>query len=750
MSKRITLGLLVDQLVSGYARLLIAGVEDWCRGHDANLIVFVGRVLQSPHGHEYQSNVIFEYIRPGTVDGLVMASGTQYSYLSRLQLQAYVSRFEGIPRVSIGIPLEGVPGVLIDNRSGILQAVEHLASAHRLRRIAFLVGPDTNEEAVLRRDAYREAVRKLGLADDDSLLIPGGDFTAAGARAALKARLDRDARPGFQGLLAANDEMAIAASQFLTERGHAVPRDVAVIGFDNIATAQVAVPPLTTVDQSLKAQGWQAADLAGRQARGEQVSPTVVLPVSLTVRTSCGCMPDDVVRLASLPVLPGRRGPIDAAAAARRCADALPAASRPGPAEQKALAALAAQYGTEAFLPTLHDALVSRMAGSEDLAPWPSLLSCLQRELIAAAHTPQEVAALALRFQEAGMLLSELERAREGRELTELRRHLRELRGVMEGLISVASADELMDDLTPQLARIDMRTCLIAVYSADVTHHRGESWVVPDHAELMLAVIDGTRLRGAEGFFSPARSLLPPSVPSRDRPSTRVATSMYFREEQIGYVVFEPGGCDPAIYETFCILLANVLKGSRLLAARKDAEERLRQVLAELEEYNQRLSGLSQTDELTGLYNRRAFISLGAQNLALARRMGRTGTVVFADVDYLKTINDSFGHEEGDVALGQAARILVTVFRNSDLVARLGGDEFSALAVGTAVDFPRTVRRRLDEALSEYNRQSGKSYQLSISIGSVAFKSSPGMGLEELLHRADEALYEEKRRKGRT
>ncbi|HTP58095.1 MAG TPA: GGDEF domain-containing protein, partial [Spirochaetia bacterium] len=432
--------------------------------------------------------------------------------------------------------------------------------------------------------------------------------------------------------------------------------------------------------------------------------------------------------------------------AVQRCVEALPAASRPGLVEQKALAALAAQSPPEAFLSTLQDALVSRMAGSEDLAPWRPLLSCLQRELIAAANTPQEVAALAARFQEARMLLSELERAREGRELTELRRHLRELRGVMEGLISVASADELMDDLTPQLGRIDLRTCLIAVYSADVTHHRGESWVVPDHAELMLAVIDGTRLRGAEGFFSPARNMVPPSVPASDRPSTRVATSMYFREEQIGYLVFEPGGCDPAIYETFCILLANVLKGSRLLAARKDAEERLRQVLAELEEYNQRLSGLSQTDELTGLYNRRAFISLGSQNLALARRMGRGGTVVFADVDYLKTINDSFGHEEGDVALVQAARILAKAFRNSDLVARLGGDEFSALSVGTAAGFRRTIRRRLDEGLLEYNRQSGKSYQLSISIGSVAFESSAGMDLEELLHRADRDLYKQKKK----
>lgn len=66
MKKRITLGIQIDQLVSGYARLLLAGVTAGSRDHDANLIVFSGRVLRSPLGHQYQNTVIFDYIRPGT------------------------------------------------------------------------------------------------------------------------------------------------------------------------------------------------------------------------------------------------------------------------------------------------------------------------------------------------------------------------------------------------------------------------------------------------------------------------------------------------------------------------------------------------------------------------------------------------------------------------------------------------------------------------------------------------------------
>jgi diguanylate cyclase (GGDEF)-like protein len=744
--------MLVDQLVSGYARLLIAGVQDWCKAHDANLVVFTGRVLQSPQGHEYQSNVIYEYIRPGTVDALVMASGTQDSYLSPSEFRSYIRRFDRIPRVSMGIRLDGVPSVLVDNRSGVRQAVEHLAGVHGLRRIAFLEGPDTNEEAVQRREAWQEAVADLRLEEDPSLLIQGGDFTQAGARAVMEARLDRDPRPGFQALIAASDEMAIAAVQVLTERGHAIPREIAVVGFDNITTAQFAAPSLTTVDQFLVGQGRAAADLAARLARGEEVPLVTVLPVHLALRTSCGCLPRDVAELESLPTtpgagrVPGARSSPDVPSLVERCIVQWPPATSSAP-ERGLVESLVRRSGSGDFLPALHEALNAAAAARADLAAWGTLLATIQREMISQAPTPEEATQLWSQFQKARLLLSELQRAEQGGRLADMRSHLRELRGIMEGLISVASIEELMDDLAPELGRIDIATCLIALYDAEVVHGRKDEWNTPERAQLMLAVVQGRRLREAEKEFSPARALLPADLLPAGQRHVLVATAMYFREEQIGYVLFEPGERDPAIYETFCVLLSNVLKGSRLLRARQQVEERLRQVLVELEEYNQRLSGLSQTDELTGLYNRRAFLSLGGQNLALARRMRRAGTVFFADLDDLKMINDSFGHDEGDRAIQQAARILTETFRHVDLVARLGGDEFSILAVDTAADFTQVIRGRLDAALAEHNAREGKPYRLSVSIGSVTFDSTSDVGLEGLLRRADEILYAEKKRR---
>lgn len=751
MKKRVTLGIQIDQLVSGYARLLITGVMAGCREQDANLIVFSGRVLRSPLGYQYQNTVIFDYIRPGTIDALVMATGTQCTYQSTAEFREYTRRFGGIPLVSVGIRMEGVPSILIDNRIGVLEAMEHLVEKHGCRRIAYLRGPEQNPEADARFAAYREAVRARGLADDPELCI-AGDFNTAGARLAMHAYLSRHHAPDFQALVAANDDMAMAAAQVLAERGFAVPRDVAIIGFDNILTSQFALPPVTTVDQSLREQGRAAVDVAMRLLRAEQVPPSLTLPTRLVLRTSCGCLPRSVVELGALSVGPGRSGALpDARAISDRCrvrlADQESAAA--DRVSRGVLIPLIASAGTDDFLRALHDMLSEDIARKVDTSDWHVLLNALQEELISLAETTAEVTRLWVGFQKARMLLSEMLRLEQGKGWTDLQNHLHSLRSIMERLISVASIDELMGDLVDELNRVDIATCFIAGYPTEIRHLRDEAWRIPAQALVMLACVDGKRIspREADRSFAPAESFVPAGFLPVGRRYTLVATSMYFREDQIGYLVFEPGDRDSSVYDAFSVQLSNILKGSLLFTARQKVEERLREVLADLEQYNQELSGLSQTDELTGLYNRRGFLNLGKQSLALARRMGREGTLFFADLDDLKAINDSCGHQEGDLVIQQAGKTLADTFRKMDIIARLGGDEFAILAVNTTPDFYDVLRKRVDEKLAACNSRAGKRYRIAISIGAVAFDQRTSVSLEELLGRADEVLYAEKKRK---
>jgi len=156
------------------------------------------------------------------------------------------------------------------------------------------------------------------------------------------------------------------------------------------------------------------------------------------------------------------------------------------------------------------------------------------------------------------------------------------------------------------------------------------------------------------------------------------------------------------------------------------------------------LRTLALTDDLTHLYNRRAFLALAAQQLKVARRTGTGLLLFYADIDNLKMINDSYGHREGDVAMVRTADALQQTFRNSDIVARLGGDEFAAVALEASLGSQEVILRRLRESLREPN-QGEPPYQLSVSVGVARFDPKHPVSLGELMALADRAMYEEKK-----
>ncbi len=159
------------------------------------------------------------------------------------------------------------------------------------------------------------------------------------------------------------------------------------------------------------------------------------------------------------------------------------------------------------------------------------------------------------------------------------------------------------------------------------------------------------------------------------------------------------------------------------------------------------LRGLSLLDDLTGLYNRRGFMTLAEQQLRMAERLRRGIGLIVADLDFFKGINDSHGHLEGDRALQTVSQVLLDTFRGSDLIARFGGDEFVVLAIQQTRAGLDTATARLRENLEIENRARDGDYELSLSLG-VAWSEVPrGVPVEELLRQADQKLYAEKRRR---
>jgi diguanylate cyclase (GGDEF)-like protein len=160
------------------------------------------------------------------------------------------------------------------------------------------------------------------------------------------------------------------------------------------------------------------------------------------------------------------------------------------------------------------------------------------------------------------------------------------------------------------------------------------------------------------------------------------------------------------------------------------------------------LRSLALTDDLTGFYNRRAFLALATQQLRVAIRTGQGLLLFFADVDYLKEINDTCGHREGDLALVHTANALEKTFRSSDILARLGGDEFAVFALETSSQNEDVILRRLEKNLKASNAGETR-YELSLSIGAARFDPKNPVSLGELLTQADQSMYKQKRDRSR-
>ncbi|MEW6067172.1 MAG: diguanylate cyclase [Nitrospirota bacterium] len=169
------------------------------------------------------------------------------------------------------------------------------------------------------------------------------------------------------------------------------------------------------------------------------------------------------------------------------------------------------------------------------------------------------------------------------------------------------------------------------------------------------------------------------------------------------------------------------------IAVRKQLEEELR--------------AMSLHDELTGMYNRRGFLTLVEQQMKLANRTNEAMLLVFADLDGLKDINDTLGHKQGDRALIDVADILTDTFRKSDIIARMGGDEFVVLALCANKMSAGIINARLKNWIEEFNSKGGRPYKLSLSIGIVCYDPEKPASIDELLIQADKLMYEQKQMK---
>lgn len=542
--KRPTIAFLVDAIehIGGYQHNAWEGAMDAAQEQDVNLLCFVGRSLHSPYGPDAQITAIYDLVTAGRVDGLVLTTASICARIDQEETRQFLARFRPLPIVNIGLALSGYPSLLVDNERGLRDVLIHLIEDHGLRRIAFIRGPATNEEAERRYRTYVKVLTEHGLTPDPNLIAPG-DFVQVSGAMATKLLLD-ERKASFEAIVAANDLMALGAIEALQERGIRVPHDVRVTGFDDEELTRFVTPPLTTVRQPTYEMGRLAVETVLALLAGDKAPEQVTLPTEIVIRQSCGCLSPAVLEVkAAAPAKTGRMSQSAPTPQRERILSEIALASLGTNADQagRLVDAFLADLkdGTDTFLQTLDIALSQILLEGGDPNTWQNVISILRRHTL-----PYLTGDILLRaenlWQQARVMISEAAQRDQAHKRLLAAAQDQTLRYIGQALSTTAEVGGLANVLARELPGLGIPGCYIALYEGKP---RPSPW-----SRLILAYDERGRLEAAEGRRFPTTQIIPADLLGDNR-YTCVVNPLYTRNDQLGFVLLKAGPRTGPLYE---------------------------------------------------------------------------------------------------------------------------------------------------------------------------------------------------------
>lgn len=238
------------------------------------------------------------------------------------------------------------------------------------------------------------------------------------------------------------------------------------------------------------------------------------------------------------------------------------------------------------------------------------------------------------------------------------------------------------------------------------------------------------------------KDMLPALYEERDYPTTYFFTPLHFKDRCLGYIAINFGTAivtyDP-YYPTWARNINNAIEIIR--------------TKSELRYINERLNYMALYDGLTGVYNRFGFDQVSKEMIARCLKTKEKLLMLVGDLDDLKSINDGFGHLEGDVAISTIAKAFQSATMGNGCLGRLGGDEFVMILSG---DYEESdiveIKNRINEYLDEFNQQSTKPYEVGVSVGHFCkciygCKESKNDIFDDFLNNADQQMYHTKKKR---
>lgn len=759
MKQRKNIALYIALLENEFSDAICEGAVIGAKEADVNLFVMPAGIVNAKYNdreanaYRYQYNVLYNGVDTKDLDAIIIEYGTISSFLDDEQQKYFLKQFGDVPVILLAGGQEGYSSICVDNQAGLRETIRHLITVHKAERIGFLSGPKSSQDAKERLAVYRSVMKEIGQEDVEDWVAYGNfsEYVEDEVEALILKH------PDIEAIVCANDRMAMAVYAVAERMGKKIGKDLFVTGFDDSPTALMLEPHLTSVKADTKELAYLAVMEAVKLSRGEEIHRTV--KTRAVLRESCGC----------------------------------------GNQENKIVTDSDSETVTEEFVARLSEQVYATYFNNYfDNKETQRMRAIVDRYFDFCCHMVDEQGQLHIdhdeyeaeflkfteTYQKGYINLNQLldadgvaynfvfhrisdekqrlrlldERSYVIQEFLAVatRKRAKEnergklfattLTNVTRDMLQFSNAEKKKyETVLTKMQRLGFASCYLYTYGrGGITHDESEEWVRPKHIYVRgYYNKDEMHLYSGKERSLKAASVFCNEILPDDRRLEVLVVPLFSGREQFGFMVTESAFEDYSYASQIACQLSVSIDVLEIIKKQNEIKKELEISLAQVKESNKVLDEMSHSDPLTGIYNRRGFVSAVQKILNAPENYAATAMAIYADMDNLKIVNDEFGHDDGDFSLRTIAQALKDSFRKSDVIARMGGDEFAVFAITNGENCAGLIRNRIQSKLKELNKND-KAYYVNMSIGVYEFKIHPEVDINEILSLADEDLYKEK------
>lgn len=759
MARRLNIGLVIDDIDNFFSNQAAIGAEQAAKVLDANLFIFPGHYIGKTDSryvdkkYEYQYNAIFNLPTERNVDIIYVLQGLICSRADIEVQTSFLNRMPKVPIVCLFSDFKGYHSVTFDNASGLRSSIIHLIEKHGAKNIGFVSGPVTNRDARERLDIYKKTLTERGIEVDENKIVYG-DFSMA-SEGVVDELITRNEK--LDAIVFANDSMAVGGYTALNRRGLVPGKDIFVSGFDDDIFSVSLEPPLTTVEASSASLAYKAVLNAENYINGTALKDMTV-ETHLVQRSSCGCEdfdPDVMLERLKLDGDEINCKEFNNKINRYLFNDFVDAGSISEALERfiRSYVALLTTDNKKEILETMnHEISVLLKSDLFALSTREKFFNVLQTMLYKAVRATdneqdrvlvdEEFTKFFRRLAFSGILPANSARRRNER-----------MRGVVNRQMSEVFLGEYGRDIPYEhllsgINGLGFTKSLLYLFQGNVKNYGDSNWMPPTSI-LLKAICVGSTLKTLtdEQQLLRTESIFENEFIEGEGRRTMIVSPLFVAEDVYGVMVNELPVANAFSVSSVASQLSITLRSLFMMEEQNKARMALQRSLERFIRDNTKLEEIAQKDELTGLFNRRGFIANSEKQLSDPVNQGKVAIICYADLDNLKTINDQYGHDDGDFALRTIAQVLQESFRETDIIGRFGGDEFITLAITGADCNVDNIKARLERVTKKYNDKYKKPYAIEMSTGIHKFIVSDTIDIYDVINQADGLLYQEKIRK---